>query len=269
MKRLTMITALTVLCGTILFAQNYKDGFYFAQDANYAANNQKNQVVIEVKGGRIASVNWNILSLNHGMQDLKSIAKAGTVPAAVTWASQAAAVEAHLISSQSTRNTNVAGGPSNARPVFDLADKAVKGRAIAKGGFAKDGWFYAEDTEIDDHHSRNTVLVTIVNGTIVDTLWNGILEGMHPSVNKSKMITSRANGYPMNDDPVPPAGITRVRRDNRWDQQADRVAAELVKTQNLASIKVRPDTYTDAISGVSIKIKHFVDIAGRALEGAR
>ncbi|MDR2019151.1 MAG: hypothetical protein LBQ14_00105 [Treponema sp.] len=255
MKKRVFVGVIALFCSAALFAQNYKDGFYFAQDADYV-NNQKNQVVIEVKGGKIASAAWNILSLNAGTKDLKTIAASGAVPAAATWATQAAAVEGHLVSSQDTKAVSVPGGPSNAKPFFDLASKALKAKAVAKGAY-KDGWYYAEASAADSYHTKNSALDTVVNGTIVDVLWNGILQGMPASVNPSKMITSRAKGYPMTD------------AKKRWDEQAAAFAAALVKAQNPDSIKLKANNAPDGVSGVSIQVKDCLDVVKQALASAK
>jgi hypothetical protein len=214
-------------------------------------------VVVEVKGSKIVSVNWNILSLNAGMKDLKNIALTGTVPAAATWANQAKAVEQQVITSQKTDNTAVTGGPSNPKPFFDLAKMAVSGRALQEGAYAKVGWYYGEAAAADEYHTKNSVLITVVNGTIVDVLWNGILQGMPASVNPSKMITSKAKGYPM-------TGAKKA-----WDVQAVSAAEALVKAQNPDSIKIKANGTPDAISGVSIQIKEFLDTSKAALQAAR
>jgi len=217
-------------------------------------------VVIEVKGGKIASANWNIISLNAGMQDLKSIAAAGAVPAAVTWAAQAKAVEDFLVSSQNVNATSVPNGPANVKPFFDLVKNALKAKAVVKGSYGKSGWFYAEESETDDYHSKNSVLITIVNGTIVDVLWNGILQGMPASVNPSKFITSLSNGgkgYPMTGSKRP------------WHDQSIRTAEALVKAQNPGAIKVKPDNKPDGISGVTIEINHFISASKQALQAAQ
>jgi major membrane immunogen (membrane-anchored lipoprotein) len=255
MKKFGIIAAFAVFCTAALSAQNYTDGFYFAQDANYA-NNQRNQVALEVKGGKIASAAWNILSLNAGTRDLKTIAASGAVPAAAAWASQAAAVEQHLVSSQDTNAASVAGGPANVKPFFDLASRALKDKAVAKGPY-KDGWYYAEAPAADSYHTKNSTLITVVNGTIVDILWNGILVGMPASVNPSKMITSRANGYPM-------AGAKRP-----WHEQASLFAAALLRSQDPGKMRVKANGTPDGISGVSIQVKEYLDIVKRALAAAR
>jgi major membrane immunogen (membrane-anchored lipoprotein) len=256
MKKLGIAGLMAICCSVALFAQNYRDGFYFAQDADYA-NNQKNQVVIEVQGSKIVSATWNILSLNAGAKDLKTIAASGAVPAAATWATQAAAVEQHLVSTQDTKVVTVPGGPANAKPFFDLAVKALRARAVAKGAY-KDGWYYAEADAADSYHTKNSALITVVNGTIVDILWNGILQGMPASVNPSKMITSRARGYPMERS---------ARR--MWHEQADIFSAALIKAQNPDSIKLKANAAPDGVSGVSIQVKDCLDVVKQALAAAR
>ena len=258
MKRLAMSVVFAVFCGMVLFAQTYKDGFYFAQDSDFA-NNQKNQVVLEVKGGKIASANWNIQSLAAGTQDLKSIAKAGNVANAVTWAGQAKVTEDFLVSSQNVNAASVPNGPANVKPFFDLVKKALGSSAVAKGSY-KDGWYYAIDSAADGYHTRNYVIITVVNGTIVDVLWNGVLVGMPASINPSKIITSQSNGgkgYPMTGSKSP------------WHVQAAAVTAELIKVQNPDSLKMKSNNTADAISGASIEINHFITVVKQALQSAK
>jgi len=256
MKKFVLGAIFALICGSALFAQTLKDGFFFAMDSNWT-NNQKNQVVINVINGRIVSAAWNIISLDAGTPDHKAIARAGTDSAITTWAAQAKVVEDFLVSSQNVNATSVPGGPPNVKPFFDLVKRATDRRAVAvvKGNF-HDGWHYAEEAEHDDFHTKNTVLITVVNGTIVDVLWNGILLGMPASVNPSKVITSLSNnnrGYPMPGSKRP------------WHLQAVDVAAELVKKQNPSSLTMLPNNKPDAISGVSIEINHFLEAARAAL----
>ena len=256
MKKLVTSAVLTVFCGMVLFAQTYKDGFYFAQDTDFV-NNQKNQVVLEVKGGKITSANWNVLSLTPpGAQDLKSIARSGSVAGAVTWAAQAKAAEDFLVSGQNVNADSVPNGPSNVKPFFDLVKKALASNAVAKGSY-KDNWYYAVESGADGYHTKNYMIITVVNGTIVDVLWNGVLQGMPASINPSKLITSRANGYPMTG------------AKNPWHAQSALVSAELVKVQDPDSIKMKSDNKPDGISGATIEINHFVAVAKQALQSAK
>jgi major membrane immunogen (membrane-anchored lipoprotein) len=256
MKKTIIGAALVLFCGMALFAQNYRDGFYFAQDADYA-NNQKNQVVLAVRGGKITSANWNLLSLTVNSKDIKSIAADGRVAAAMNWASQAARVEAHLVSTQDVNTASVAGGPANVKPFFDLVKKALAGQLVAKGSYAKDGWYFATASAEDEYHTKNTALITVVNGTIVDALWNGDIETYYKDINRSKYIASMNKKYPMKGAAAD------------WHVQAKTVAAALVAAQNPDTIKTKANGTPDGISGASIQIKDFLATAKTALQSAK
>ena len=261
MKRLVLGAIIVVFCTAVVFAQTYANGIYFAQDADFT-NNQKNQVVVTVSGGRITAANWNVLSLNAGAQDLKSIAAAPGASAAVnTWATQTKAAEDFLVSSQNVNATSVTNGPANVAPFFNLVRRALGGSPVAKGSYNKDGWYSALAAAADEYHTRDFVLITVVNGTIVDVLWNGVLVGFPPSINTSKIIQSMANnnrGYPMTGARSP------------WHTQAISTAAELVKAQSPDNIKMKADNkHPDAISGVTIEIDGFLAVSRQALQSAR
>ncbi|MDR1212350.1 MAG: hypothetical protein LBK40_08990 [Spirochaetaceae bacterium] len=256
MKKLVILIALAVCMAAVVTAQTPRDGFYFAQDAAYAANGMKNQVVLQVQGGRITSANWNIVSYQAGAADLKAVA-ARTGGAAATWANNAKLAEDFLVSSQNANATSVSGAPANfsVEPFFSLVRRALAAAPVARGAYTKDGWYYAEATAVDTYQTRNTALVTVVNGTIVDALWNGILQMQ--GVNPSKMLTSIANGYPM---PAPQGA---------WHIQAARASQALVTAGDPSRIAVKANQTTDAVSGCTIMVKDFLDSATRALQAAR
>jgi major membrane immunogen (membrane-anchored lipoprotein) len=255
MKKFVLLMALVVCVAAIAAAQTPRDGFYFAQDAAYASN-MKNQVVLQVQGGKIISANWNIVSYQAGTADLKSVA-AKSGGSAATWAANAKKAEDFLVSSQNVNATSVSGVPANfaVAPFFSLVRNALAAAPVARGPYAKDGWYYAEAAAVDTYHTKNTALVTVVNGTIVDALWNGVLQMQ--GVNPSKMITSIANGYPM---PAPQGA---------WHLQAARAAQALVAAGDPAKIAIKANQTTDAISGCTIMVKDFFDAATRALQTAR
>jgi major membrane immunogen (membrane-anchored lipoprotein) len=137
-----------------------------------------------------------------------------------------------------------------------VVKKTLASNPVAKGSY-KDGWYYAEAAAVDSYHTKNSVLITVVNGTIVDVFWNGILQGMPQRINPSKQITSRSNGYP------------RAGANSLWHIQANRVAAALVSAQNPDAIRIKADGTPDAISGASIQIKEFLDTVKAALQAAK
>ena len=250
MKKFVMGAVFAVICGSALLAQNFKDGFFFVQDRNFT-NNQKNQVVLNVINGKIVAATWNIVTLNVG-PDHKAIAAAGTDAAIATWAKQAKALEDYLVNTQDTNPKSVPGGPPNIKPFFDLVKSATRATAtpVAKGNF-HDGWLYAEEEGTDHYATKNTALIVVVNGTIVDAIWNGIHNGGSKVL---ESLSNRGTGYNM-------PGSRRA-----WHLQSVDVANELIKKQNPNALTMKPDNKPDSISGVSIEISHFLEAVRAALK---
>jgi hypothetical protein len=236
-------------------AQTPRDGFYFAQSK--FARGAKDQVVLRVQGGRIVSANWNGITYDLGAPDRKTYAVSGKD--ASGWAAQAKKVEDFLVATQNTRAKAVEGVTIPVAPFFALVKTALNSKAIERGPFQRDGWFYAEGPE-DEFHIKNTALITIVNGAIVDALWNGALDDPAYDPEQSMQNISRSKwgrGYAMPESKA------------AWHTQADRFAAALVKAGDTSRIAVKRDGKTDAVSGVSIVVKVFVDAADEALRQAR
>ncbi|SHG91473.1 FAD:protein FMN transferase [Tepidibacter thalassicus] len=110
MKKLILIIFVGLMVGFILHAsQNtakYEDGIYFAQEDNFNEKTGfKDTVKIEVKDGKIISVDWNGISKNGG-EDRKTLSKNGKYPmvekagAKAPWHEQAEKVEAFLLKTQ-------------------------------------------------------------------------------------------------------------------------------------------------------------------------
>jgi major membrane immunogen (membrane-anchored lipoprotein) len=257
MKKLSTIVLLMFLGAAMVWAQTPQDGYYFAQEADFVSG-MKNQVVLKVQGGKIAEANWNVISYQSQTPDLKAVAARGVANAA-NWASQAKKAEDFLVSSQNTSATRVEGVTTQVAPFFSLVRAALQAGPVPRGAYAKDGWFYGEDTKLDANETRNTVLITIVNGTIKDVLWNGQLQLRRmDGINPSKIITSMAGQYPMPSTPRGP-----------WHEQVKKAAAALVSVQDPAKIPLKADGKTDAITGVSIIVKEYLDVANTALRAAR
>ena len=99
MKKILAIALILAVAGAA-FAQAPKDGFYFAEQTEFSKSGWRYQAVLEVKGGKIVSANWNGVN-NLGLADKKTVAKAGQYGMAKVakqgeWDVQAARVEAAL-----------------------------------------------------------------------------------------------------------------------------------------------------------------------------
>lgn len=249
-----------------LSAQNLANGFYFAEQSSFSNNGWRYQAVLEVKGGRLVSANWNAVN-RLGVADKKSHAAAGLYGMAKVakhgeWNVQAARVEAELLRVQDPARipvkadgkTDAISGVSITISEFtNLVRGALAAGPVPRGNYKTDGWYYARATSFDRSGYADTALVTVVNGRIVSAVWNAV----HRNGGDSKYVRAIKGTYRMNA------------KLGEWNIQSDRVAAELVKLQDPTKFTIKADNKTDAISGVSITIKEFADIANEALKAAR
>ena len=121
----------------------------------------------------------------------------------------------------------------------------------------KDGTYYAEADDFDDSGWKDTVTIEVKNGKIVSVDWNAI----NKDGGDDKDTLSRNGGYKM----VEYGGAQA-----EWHEQAEKVEAYLVEKQDPTDIKYKDnDGHTDAISGATIKVKKFFDLAQKALKDAK
>ncbi len=261
-----------VVASGLTFAQaKAKDGVYFAQDANFAPDSGwKEQVVVTVSGGKIIKVNWNGVS-NTGVADKKTVAAAGgygmikASKLGLEWNQEAANVEAYLIKTQDvafnkikTDGTTdaISGASLHVANFFVLVNKAIAAGPVAKGIYRKDGWFFKEQATFDATSGwKDSVLITVVNGTIVDVLWNATYKD---ATKKSKLVEALGGRY----------GLAAAAKKGEWNVQAAAVQDAILKAQDPAKIAVRADGTSDAISGASIHVTA-VGLALDALKSAR
>jgi major membrane immunogen (membrane-anchored lipoprotein) len=215
MKKMQFFGILMLCTVAVLEAQTSRNGFYFAQGPRYAADGWRDQVVLDVRDGKIRSAVWNRISIIAGLPDRKVWAKAGGDRSA--WATEARKAEQFLVSSQNLNpNTASIGGVAiPAESFFALARQALLNAPVEKGIYRKSGWFYGETAAADGSGDKNTALITVVNGTIVDVLWNATSQTEDGEA--SKIVLSASGRYPMNA----PQGA--------WHVQSYRAAEALVK----------------------------------------
>lgn len=263
---LALIAAIIGIVGVSAQAKP-KDGFYYAESAKFDENGWKSQVVLEVKGGKIVSANWNGVG-NQAQEDKKTFAAAGKYGViklskiGKEWHEQAAAVEKYLLDTQDVNFSKlkpdgttdaITGASIHVKEFFDLAKAAVAASPVEKGSYKKDGWFFAKADKFDSNGYATTALITIVNGRIVNANWNAV----YKQPGDSKYIRSVKGQY------------MKGTKGGEWHIQAAKVEAALVKQQDLAKLAVKKDGTTDAVSGVSITVNEFVEIANAALNKAK
>jgi major membrane immunogen (membrane-anchored lipoprotein) len=273
MKRTLVLTfVLSLVLVSAAFAQvKAKDGVYFAQDNEFAPQGGwKDQVVLTVAGGKITAVNWNGVS-NLGVSDKKTVAASGgygmkkASKLGLEWNQQAATVEAYLLK---TRNAGfnkfkpdgttdaISGASLHVAGFFALVNKALAAGPVPRGIYSRDGWYFAQQPDFDKQTGwKDSVLLTVVNGRVVDVLWNGTSKD---TKRKSKLVEALEGRY----------GMAKAAKLGEWNVQAAAVQAAILKAQDPAALTVRKDGTSDAISGASIHVTA-VFLAVEALKAAR
>lgn len=249
----------------------YEDGTYFAMEDEFADSGWKSAVILEVKEGKIADINWTAVS-NKGGLDKKGASKAGYYPmvenggAQAPWHEQAKMVEAYLLETQDPTDINytdddghtdaISGVSIHVNDFYDLAEKALLAGPTERGMY-KDGAYFAEVDEFENGWKAN-VSLTVLNGDIVVANWNAISE---EDAELDKKTASMEGNYPM----VANGGASAP-----WYEQAAKVEAHLLMTQDPTDINYTDDDgHTDAIAGATIKVKEFYHLAEEALKDAK
>lgn len=269
-KFLGAVLVMAVALGGVAFGQvKAKDGVYYAQDDKYGQTGWKEQVVVTVAGGKITAVVWNGVS-NLGGADKVTVSAAGgygmekASKLKLRWDEQAKNVAADLIKNQGTAvkankdgyADGITGASLHVAPFNALVAKALASAPVAKGAFKKDGWYFAAQADFDPKTGwKDNVLVTVVNGTIVNVVWNGT---NRDAKLKSKLVTSEAGQY----------GMEKAAKQGAWHLQAARVEEAILKAGDPAKIALKADGTTDAIAGATLH-PAAVSLAVEALKAAR
>lgn len=250
--------------------EGYKDGYYYAESAKDGDSSWQEVIALQVEGGKIVAVNWNALNKEGGL-DKKASSKAGTYGmkekgnAAAEWHEQAELLEKFLIEKQDPaaivvnddgKTDAVSGVSITASGFAQLADAALKAGPVERGAY-KDGYYYAEADSFDENSGwKETVGITVMNGKIVAVSWNGL----HKDGGTDKVTRSKSGEYGMKEKGNAAA---------EWHEQAFNAEQYLIEKQDPAAITFGDDGRTDAVSGVSIHVNGFVELAAKALEGAK
>lgn len=114
---------------------------------------------------------------------------------------------------------------------------------LLEGATLADGEYIAK-AEPDDNGMTEQVTMTVKDGKITEVNWDSIGED-----GKKKSVMSETGEYTMTED-----GPT-------WKEQAETLARTLVENQSLNVFTMDEQGKTDAVSGVSISIGGFVNLA--------
>ncbi len=259
-----VLTVVLVGCGKSKAEQTVPpalaDGTYFALEDTYDDNGWKSTITITVSGGAISAIDWNGASVNGGL-DKKSYDKAGNYNmvkygnAIAEWYEQAQRAEQFLLNNPDQLNAAkidaISGVSIEVEPMFALARKALAAGPVGKGPYA-DGPYWASEEDFDEAGWKGNISMTVINGTIAAVNWNGVNAN-----GENKKEYDKAGKYNM------------VKFGNaiaEWYQQAQKVEEYLIKTQDPAAIAYKDsEGHTDAISGATISVDGFFNLASKAL----
>ena len=118
-------------------------------------------------------------------------------------------------------------------------------------GTLQDGTYTTEAEFFSKTGYKDTVTLTIANGSITAVVWDAYNEA-----EEYKSVLSVNGEYVMTED-----GPT-------WAEQAEALAAYLIENQDINAIALDENGKTDSVAGVSISITGFVNLAKANLEKA-
>lgn len=248
-------------------ASDLQDGMYFAQGEMAADSGWQPYVILQVEGGKITDATWSASSINAGL-DKKTSSEEGKYGmkaggASSEWHEQAEKIEQYLIDNQDPAkittdaegHTDVVSGVSvHVNDFTELAAKALAAGPVEAGPY-KDGAYHAEAADFDaDSGWKETVDVTVAAGKIVAVNFSGV-----NAAGEDKKTNSKEGKY----------GMKAGGASSEWHEQAEKAEQYLIEKQDPTAVETTEDGKTDAISGVSIHIGSYLQLAEEALAGAK
>lgn len=247
----------------------FQDGLYFAMGKEDPKSGWQYFVKLQVEGGKITDVDWNgtnatvpVDKVTYSEQGKYGMKEKGNAQA--EWHEQAAKAIAFLIEKQDTkaitldaegRTDAISGVSIHVNDLFDLADQALAAGPIQPGPY-KDGNYHAEEDKFAEKSGwKETVDVIVSAGNIVRVNFSGVNEA-----GEDKKQNSIDGKYGM---------VANGGAQAEWHEQAAKAEQYLVEKQDPAAVSFNDEGKTDAISGVSISLKSYYDLAAKALEQAK
>ena len=278
MKRLLILGVVLIALTGFAFANGqgedarpeggFEDGIYFAMQDEYGRTGWKYMVTLWVEDGEITDVEWNGANSKAGTDKItrSKSGEYGMVEnggAIAPWWEQAEAAEEYLLEVQDPRQMElddggytdaVSGVTIHINELQELAIKALDQGKVDGLGPYEDGAYSAEADDFSNGW-KDRVDLTVISGYIVAAYWNPVGED-----GQDKYEVSVEGEYGM----VENGGAQAP-----WWEQADAVEAKLLETQDPTAVSWDSDGNTDAISGVSIHVDGFFELAAEALEDAQ
>ncbi|MDO3411440.1 FMN-binding protein [Saccharibacillus sp. CPCC 101409] len=249
-------------------AGDLQDGMYFAQGDMDEESGWQPYVILQVEGGKIADATWSATSINAG-PDKKTYSEEGKYGmkaggASSEWHEQAEKVEQYLIDNQDPAkittdaegHTDVVSGVSvHVNDFTKLAEEALAAGPVEAGPY-KDGAYHAEAADFDAESGwKETADVTVVAGKIAAVNFSGVNKD-----GDDKKAYSKDGKYGMKEKGGAQA---------EWHEEAQKAEQYVIEKQDPAAVETKEDGTTDAISGVTIHVASYLQLAEQALKDAK
>ncbi|RCX13583.1 major membrane immunogen (membrane-anchored lipoprotein) [Fontibacillus phaseoli] len=146
---------------------------------------------------------------------------------------------------------------NNAAPANTPAENSANNSANsstnkpAEEGKYQDGVYYAQGEPDAKTGWQYYVTLTVSGGKITEAKWNGI----NATVGVDKVTYSKEGKY----------GMKAGGASSEWHEQAEKTEQYLIEKQDPKDITLNEEGKTDAISGVSVHVNEFFDLADKAL----
>lgn len=261
----TVVVAALVLFVSACGGSGKADGFY--QAAANDNGNWTNFMTLEVKDGKIASVDYNSVNLREGEVALKKEqAEKGKYvmngKSGKEWQEQAKLIEDYIVEHQNLdgikfdEQGNDADGVTGATIHFsdakDLLADALAAGPVEKGTM-KDG-IYFKEAKPDEKGYVYTLGYFVNDGHILAATADAYgmgkdKDGKAIKEYKTEMAKEEPSRYDLGEDAVA-----------SYDKQALAVVDYLIKNQTLDSVKLNDEGKTDTISGATITVKAWVEL---------
>ena len=240
----------------------FEDGMYFAQEDEFSGSGWKYVVSFEIENGEFVWADWNGVHRDSG-PDKKTLDRMGLYGmvarggALAEWYEQAELVESYLLETQDPaeipygddgKTDAVSGVTITISSFVELTQQALAEGPVGRGPY-EDGLYFA--AQRPDGRWTYTLAMNVISGYIAGVNWSGFNED-----GQDKKAVDRAGEYQM---------VARGGAQAEWYEQAELVEAYLLETQDPADIPYGDDGKTDAVSGVTITISSFAELAEKAL----
>lgn len=232
-----------------------KDGIYFAVESDYSDEGWKNTVLFNIEDGLMTTIEFNAINqnaktdkrtLSQEGQDQDIIESLDNTP--LNWHEQIEKLESYILNLQDFSNIQVTEeGKTDVIPnvtievnsFLQLINNALINGPIEKGNY-QDGHYYAEQVTHADGY-KYTINLIVDNGYIVGAHWDAVTE-------EGIVISEQQNN-----------------QNESWNEQAQLLENYLIKIQDPTLITFNEDNKTDAITGVTIEVNPFIQLAIEAL----